>query len=203
MFQYIKGKTAGSFAGGIVLENNGIGFQLHVPAGSALQAARPGTEMTAYTYMAVREDDISLYGFDTLEELNLFCLLITVSGIGSKAAISILSSLSPREIRSAVVFEDPAAFTKAQGVGKKTASRIVLELKDRIEAVSIDGASDAASRGGEGIPDSSGPQTDAVEALMSLGYSKAEASEAVGLCGSEYSSPEEYIRDALKTLSRL
>ena len=203
MFHYIKGIVTDRLENGLVVETGGIGFEIAVPSGSRLYLAGPDEVVKVYTSMAVREDDISLYGFDDRESLQLFHMLTTVSGIGNKAAMAILSALSVREIRSAIVFEDAAMFTRAQGIGKKTASRIVLELKDKIDAA------DLGSSESETLPASSGDRMgdagvleDAIHALMALGYTRSESSAALKSAGKDCSTAEEYIKEALKQLSR-
>lgn len=203
MIHYIKGRITETRDTGVVIERNGIGYELTVPSLSAVYMAPPDQEVTVYTAMIVREDDVSLYGFDDRESLKLFRLLMTVSGIGAKAAVAVLSALSPAEVQKAVVFNDPDTLARAQGIGKKTAQRIVLELKDKLEDAVLtmsDGGAAAAA-----LPESNpmGSISEAVSALMSLGYSRSEASEAVASCGLTDAAAEEYIRAALKKLSRL
>ena len=187
--------------GGIILENHGIGYEISMPLSSAVYLAEPDEDVTVYTFLAVREDAVNLYGFDSQEDLEIFMLLTTVSGIGNKAALSILSSLTVQEIRRAVVFEDAGAFMRAQGIGKKSASRIILELKDRIKESSLST---------EPVPGAAPEKTgtlsafeDAVSALTALGYSKGEASEAVSSVRTEDASAEDLIRAALRTLSEI
>ena len=133
MIRYIKGIYSMTFENSIIVENaSGIGFEIFVPAGSPLYRYGEGEEIMVYTSMAVKEDDISLYGFHNREALELFELLITVNGIGAKAAMAILSTLSPEELRRAILFEDAKEISRANGVGKKTAERIILELKEKI-----------------------------------------------------------------------
>ena len=133
MIKYIKGYYAMTFAGGIVIETpSGIGFEINIPAGSPLYKYGEGEEITVFTAMIVKEDDISLYGFHNRESLDLFRMLITVSGIGAKGAMSIMGSMSADELRRAIVFEDVKEISKANGVGKKTAERLILELKDKV-----------------------------------------------------------------------
>lgn len=201
MLHYIKGRVADTFENGVVIENNGIGYELNVPSTSALYAALGGEAVTAYTAMIVREDNISLYGFDDRESLTVFRMLTTVSGIGAKAAIAILSALTSSEIKKAIVFNDPDTLAKAQGVGKKTAQRIVLELKDKVEASAFaDGIENSEPSGGRDVLTG---VTEAVSALVALGYSKSEASEAVASTGLENGADvEEYIKAALKKLSK-
>ena len=133
MIQYIKGIYGGRFPGGVILETNGIGYMVHVPENSTIYVAEEGQSVKAYTRMIFREDDVSLYGFSNPEELRFFDQLITVNGVGAKAALSILSILPPSEIQKAILFQDVALLTRANGIGKKTAERIVLELKDKID----------------------------------------------------------------------
>ena len=133
MIKYIKGYYSMTFAGGIVVEtSSGIGFEINIPAGSPLYKYGEGEEITVFTAMIVKEDYISLYGFHNRESLDLFRLLITVSGIGAKGAMSIMGSMSADELRRAIMFEDVKEISKANGVGKKTAERLILELKDKI-----------------------------------------------------------------------
>ena len=203
MIHYIKGRITETTDTGVVIERNGIGYELTVPSLSAVYNAPPDHEDTEKSAMIVREDDVSLYGFDDRESLKLFRLLMTVSGIGAKAAVAVLSTLSPAEVQKAVVFNDPDTLARAQGIGKKTAQRIVLELKDKLEDAALtmsDGGAAAAA-----LPESDpmGSISEAVSALMSLGYSRSEASEAVASCGLTDAAAEEYIRAALKKLSRL
>ena len=199
-----------TFAGGIVVETpSGIGFEINIPAGSPLYKYGEGEEITVFTAMIVKEDDISLYGFHNRESLELFRLLITVSGIGAKGALAIMGSLSADELRRAILFEDVKEISKANGVGKKTAERLILELKDKIgklggmvEAAAGgslgDGLSAGADAGAEaGANDA---RTEAIYALVSLGYSKAEAFAAVSRVPEEGLTGEEYIKRALKQI---
>ena len=201
MIRYIKGTVTGRFEGGIILENHGIGYEISMPSSSSVYLAAPEEEITVYTYMAVREDAVNLYGFDKSESLEMFLLLITVSGVGSKAALSILSTLTVREIKKAILFEDSAMLTRAQGIGKKSASRILLELKDKIKESSLDLTSDEGTPAS--APAAAGAFEDAVAALVSLGYSKGEASDAVSAVRKENASAEDLIKGALKQLSIL
>lgn len=199
MLNFIRGKVAGSYGNVIIIENNGIGFEVHMPSSSAAFMAAENTEITVYTAMIVREDDISLYGFDDRESQQMFFLLTGVSGIGSKGALAILSALTVQEIRRAIAFEDAGMLSKAQGVGKKTAQRIVLELKDKIDPSTLSQETEITESSGRGTASSGAAE--AIEALVSLGYSKTEAADAVAASGLKDGSAEEYIRIALKRLS--
>ena len=197
-----------TFENSIIVENaSGIGFEIFIPAGSPLYRYGEGEEIMVYTSMAVKEDDISLYGFHNREALELFELLTTVNGIGAKAAMAILSTLSPEELRRAILFEDAKEISRANGVGKKTAERIILELKEKIGKLS-GGMTDsgiAAELGGgtsSGAGDAAGTdnRVEAINALIALGYSKAEAFSAISQVPEEGLSCEDYIKKALKHL---
>ena len=133
MISYIKGEITFNEGDTLVVENNGIGYEITVPTFSAQKLLSKGGEVTVYTYMSVREDGISLFGFESREEKAFYQKLISVSGIGPKAAISILSSITPSELVTAVLSSDAAAIAKAPGVGKKTAQR-VMSLRTKSEA---------------------------------------------------------------------
>ena len=191
MIKYIRGTYAMTFESGIVVETaSGIGFAVHVPAGSPLYRSREGEEVMVYTLMIVKEDDISLYGFHNKESLELFRMLITVNGVGAKAAMSMMGSMSADTLRRAILFEDVKEISKANGVGKKTAERLILELKDKLGKLEVSAAA-------EGMPDS---RTEAINALIALGYTKAEAFAAVAKVAEEDLSCEAYIKKALKNL---
>jgi Holliday junction DNA helicase RuvA len=197
MIHYIKGELAFKLEDRIVVETGGVGFEIFVPSNSGIYSAREGEEVRVYTLMIVKEDDMSLYGFMEKQSLNLFNKLLSVSGVGAKAALSLLSALSPGELSKAIVFGDAAMLSRANGVGKKTAERIILELKDKTEIYSDTGLQQPkldVSGFGPGDPGS-----EAIEALISLGYSKSEAVSAVASVQGEQLSTEEYIRLALKS----
>ena len=199
-----------TFENSIIVENaSGIGFEIFIPAGSPLYRYGEGEEIMVYTSMAVKEDDISLYGFHNREALELFELLTTVNGIGAKAAMAILSALSPEELRRAILFEDAKEISRANGVGKKTAERIILELKEKIgkmsagfgdSAAAADFAGEAAAVGGSGDGSGGDNRVEAINALIALGYSKAEAFSAISQVPEEGLSCEDYIKKALKHL---
>lgn len=190
-----------TFENGIVLEtSSGIGFEINIPTGSPIYKYSEGDEVLVYTYMMVKEDDMSLYGFHNRESLDLFRLLITVNGVGAKAAMSIMGSMSASELRQAVIFEDAKTISRANGIGKKTAERLILELKDKVGSFergeakeSRIASSDADSPGGD-------ERSEAISALAALGYTKSEAFAAVSAVGEEGLTCEEYIKRALKNL---
>lgn len=193
MIHYIKGTLAIKLDTGIVVEAGGIGYDISVPGNSSLYLRSEGDEVICYTAMIVREDDVSLYGFADRESLELFRLLITVSGVGAKAAMAVLSALTSSQLRQAIAFEDDKAIATANGVGKKTAQRIVLELKDKVSA---DSTPVSEQQTVSAVSDDA--RTEAVNGLIALGYSRAEAVNA--LAGTEAATAEEYIKKALKNL---
>lgn len=193
MFHYIKGNVTMQFDGGVVIESNGIGYEVFVPDNSPVYFSDINEKVLLYTSMIVREDDVSIYGFHTKEELELFRMLRTVSGVGAKAAIALLSCMPVSEIKKAIIFEDAAALTRANGVGKKIAQRITLELKDRLG--SDEGLSETADKAFSG----SG-KAEAINALITLGYTKSEAMAALAGINDENLSTEEYIKKALKNI---
>lgn len=179
MINFISGQIVDVEENRIIVEVNNMGFQIFVPT-TVLQKVIVGSKVRIYTYMSVKEDDISLYGFLTKDALKTYKLLLGVNGIGPKAALGILSALSPDELRFAILSDDSAAIAKAPGIGKKTAQKLILELKDKLnlEAVfeeKLSHTTVAASK--------SDARTDvfaeAVQALTALGYNHSEAIHAV------------------------
>ncbi len=197
MIRFIKGIFHPGLNGEVIIETpSGLGFEIHIPANSTLYKKLEGEEVKIFTSMIVKEDDVSLYGFSDKESLELFELLITVNGVGAKAGMSIMSALPPVELKSAIAMGDSKSISKANGVGKKTAERIILELKDKV------GSFDAnAVSFGDAVPVISGDErSEAVAALMALGYSKNEAAGAIGKVADDSLTCEEYIKQALKNL---
>lgn len=180
MIAYLNGILAEIEEENIVIEVNGIGYNVRIPAGMAGRLPQIGEVVKLYTYTSVREDAIGLYGFLSRDDLNMYRQLITVSGIGPKGGLSVLSAMSADELRMAVISQDAKAIAKAPGVGTKTAQRIILELKDKISLEDT-----AMMREVNQVPQDSmltgksHAQTEAVEALTALGYSPSEALRAV------------------------
>lgn len=199
MLYYIKGTLALKLENAVVVEAGGIGYRLFVPANSSVYLEKEGSTVTVYTSMIVREDDISLYGFGEQAELDTFGKLITVSGVGAKAALSILSAMPLNEVHQAIAAEDAKSLTRANGIGKKTAERIVLELKDKFTA--IEGAA-FSSHIQETDPEAGGAdsRTEAVSALIALGYTRGEAVNALSAVKEQDLTVEEYVKQALKKL---
>lgn len=199
MIGFIRGTVEASLPGSILIENHGIGYEVHVPDTSpAVLKAGTKEEITVYTIMAVREDDISLYGFTNQADLKMFKMLTGVNGVGAKAALSMLSVLSAEEICKAVLFEDAGTISRAQGIGKKIAQRVVLELKDKIGDLSGFSAADTGIAMESVSEDDA--MTEALQALIALGYSKSEAGEVLMKIKDQYEIAEDYIKAALKRL---
>jgi Holliday junction DNA helicase RuvA len=171
----------------VICNVNGVGYKVTV-ASDTLETLKKDASVSLFTYLAVRENALDLYGFHTKQGLDFFELLITVSGIGPKSAISILSIASPETIRKAVSSEDTSYLTKVSGIGKKTADKIVLELREKIGALESEGASVQG-------------EVDAVEALKSLGYSQNEARDSLKKIPKDASTGDR-IKAALKILGK-
>lgn len=179
MISFIKGTVADIEEDKIIVECNNIGYNIFVPSSLIGKIGRTGTEVKLYTYMSVREDALTLFGFLTKEELHLFKRMISVSGIGPKGALGILSTLSADNLKLAILSEDAKAIAKSPGIGAKTASKLILELKDKISTDEVfSGYSDNGMEEAPALGEAS-VQKDAVDALVSLGYSSSEALNAV------------------------
>lgn len=197
MIDFVKGSLAYKGDSTITVETAaGIGYEINVAANSPFFLKNTGESVMVYTVLMVKEDDMSLYGFSDRGSLSVFRKLISVSGIGAKAAMAIFSVMPAEEIKRAIVFEDSAAFTKASGIGKKTAQRIVLELKDHYGSTDIANSSSSAVKanayGRVSISE------EAIYALMELGYTRNEAADAVASVSGENLTIEDYIRAALR-----
>lgn len=196
MFAYIKGTVEYIASDYIVIDNGGVGFKINTSVNTAAKLSLHETALI-HTHLSVREDDMSLFGFYTEDELSVFKLLISISGIGPKGALAILSTLSIDELRIAVLSDDHKAIAKANGVGAKTAQRVVIELKDKFKLEDV--LSDSSSK--DDLPDvvSNDIITETAMALTSLGYSNVEALRAIKkVPSSDTMSVEELLKAALK-----
>ena len=178
MIYYIRGILSEYMEEGVVLEAGGVGYQITVPTSLLAELPSPGEEVKLYTYYQVTEDAEKLFGFATREERTLFTQLIKVNGIGPRLAVSVMSVMSPDALRLAVIAGDVKAIAQAPGMGKKTAEKLILELKDKIDAAQILNAGQAPVAGGSAIV-LSDAFSEAVAALQSLGYSSSEALKTV------------------------
>lgn len=207
MFYYINGKLAHLDPTFAVIDAGGIGYKLTIS--STTHAAMPHRlttqeppDVKLYTYMAVREDGIELFGFMTEDELSYFKLLITVSGVGPKAAISILSEMTPAKLAIAICSDDKKAISRANGIGPKTAARIILELKDKLKGQSFIDTEGTIAAEELSTSTPSGKRKDAEDALTVLGYSRNEAAAALRTINTDELELDEIIRQALKKLMR-
>lgn len=197
MFAYINGILKDIDQNEVVLDVNGVGYLLTVPSGVVERLPIKGSTVKLYTYFVVREDAHELYGFIDIHQKRMFQKLITVSGIGPKVGLSILSVLDTEEIAIAIITEDIMALTKAPGIGKKTAQRIILELKDKMDDFDITRGVDAPAA----MPDG-GQIGEVIEALLALGYSQAEANMAIANIRDVEGDTSDLIKAALKNLDR-
>ncbi len=199
MYAFIRGKIDSKFSNCAVLDAGGVGYRIETSTKSLEAMGIRGEEAKLYTHLHVREDAMLLYGFCTQEELACFELLISVSGVGPKAALSLLSKHTPSKISLAVVSGDYKLLQEAQGVGAKTAQRVVLELKDKImkESKDMELAEAVFSETSGQVVTGSVPK-EAISALMVLGYSQVEAGNAVSRSYKEGMTVEEAIKEALK-----
>ena len=209
MFYYINGKLAHLEPTCAVLDVGGVGYKLTISGSthSAMPAHLTTSELPTvklFTYLAVREDDIELFGFASEEELSSFKMLITVSGVGPKAALSILTQLTPQKLAIAICTDDKKAISKANGIGPKTAARIVLELKDKLQKEALSADLDTSDTL-DALPIAAGASSkrkDAEDALSVLGYSRSEASSVLRTIDVDALELDDIIRLALKKLMR-
>lgn len=191
MYSYIKGTVEEIYIDSIVVENNGIGYKINVSSNTIMNL-QVGEATKIYTKLIVREDDMSLCGFVSREELKMFELLTSVSKIGPKVALSILSFASPAQLGAYILSEDIGKLSKAPGVGKKTAERIVLELRDKVDKNNIEFEPTLLSQKPTLIS-----QDESVDALVALGYTLSESKEAVQKCKKDGMNTEAIIKKAL------
>ncbi len=185
--------------GGIVVETqSGLGLEIFLPLNSPIYKYSEGDTVQIYTSFIVKEDSMTLYGFHNRETLELFEKLLTVSGVGARGAVSVIGTLDADSLKRAIAFGDSKEISRANGIGKKTAERIILELRDKIS--DLDNVLPAGLARTASDEESSDARTEAVNALMALGYTRAEAFSAVASVNDEGLSDEEYIRKALKNL---
>lgn len=204
MFYYIKGKLVLSEESQAVIDVGGVAYAMTVSANT--QAAISSktfngeSDVTLYTHLSAREDSIELFGFNGLDELHMFKLLISVSGIGPKAAMSLLSYMTPDGIAIAICTEDKKAISKAPGIGPKTAARIILELKDKVHGSSTQSSSDETPTF---VPATgSGKFSEAVDALTVLGFNRYTAEDTLKTIDVANMELEDIIREALKKLMK-
>lgn len=192
MISYLKGKIKHKGNGFVILEVNNIGYQIFVAA-LLYGDLTIGQDFEFYTHQQVREDALNLYGFRKMEELELFELLIDISGIGPKSALGIMSIATVADIKESIVRGDSALLTKVSGIGKKTAERVILELREKVSKLSS--KDDKLNRGNLG-------SSDEIDALMALGYSLSQARDALNGVDAKTKDSGERIRQALKKMGK-
>ncbi len=199
MIRFLRGVVAEKGTDRVIIDVGGIGYCCFVSPSALSNLPPPGSEAMIHTHLHVREDAVSLYGFVSAEELRLFELLLGVSGVGPKVGLGIISSISPPDFYKAVLFEDDEALTLVPGIGRKTAQRLILELRDKIGVKKREGT---RSRAGTALD----PAGQAEEALIALGYSRGEAADAVRGAredGSPDMSLEDLIHRGLRSLAKV
>lgn len=201
MYEYIKGKMAYRGLEYVVVENNGMGYKIMTSELTASQL-QPGEEATLFTELIVREDYMGLCGFSTREELKVFQLLTTISGIGMKVALSVLSKMPYMELTRSIMMGDVKALQKAPGIGAKTAQRIVLELKDKLSK-SLENIPLPLEMAAEEVRMMGHEQNlrDAMEAMMQLGYRPADVEKIFSAMGNVNGTVEDLIKQALSMVS--
>ncbi len=188
MIGSLDGVVRGIIRDTVVVEVHGVGYRVSVPIGT-LTGTTEGTKLFLWTHLAVRENGQDLYGFETRDELQWFELLLSVSGIGPRSAINIMNSIDTKSLERAIGRGDASGLSKGFGIGKKTAEKIVLELREKVVAL-------------EGSTRESGSDGDVVDALVGLGYSLREARDAVHALPKDLDTPEARLREALRHAAR-
>lgn len=202
MIAFVQGELCEAGQDTIVVACHGIGYEIQVPVSVAQALPDPGNIVKIYTYTYVREDALGLFGFLTKDDLTVFKLLITVNGVGPKAALAILSAMTADELRFAILAEDAKAIAKAPGIGPKTAKRMIIELKDKLDLESMlesrgDGNSDAANQSEA----AASVRDEVIMALTALGYGNTEAVRAVrAVSGADEMDSETLLKQALKKI---
>lgn len=203
MLAYIKGILEIKTKGYIVVEAGGLGYKIFMPESTIANTGNIGDKVQIYTFMKVREDDVSLYGFLTNEELRMFELLLSVGGIGAKGALGILSNITPSQFALAVISNDVAILKKVPGIGPKTAQRAILELKDKLkkeQEISIAEGEETSNI--EQVIKEDEKVSEAISALQVLGYSKREIVEALQAIEVTSLSVEDIIKKGLANLAK-
>ncbi len=202
MIAFIQGELCDAGLDTIVVACHGIGYEIQIPVSVAQVLPDPGNVVKIYTYTYVREDALGLFGFLTKDDLKIFKLLITVNGVGPKAALAILSAMTADELRFAILAEDAKAIAKAPGIGPKTAKRMIIELKDKLNLESmIEGHGDAEMSLSDPGDAAANVRDEVIMALTALGYGNTEAVRAVrAVSGADEMDSETLLKQALKKI---
>lgn len=201
MISYIKGELTEVFEDTVVVETNGIGYNIRVPGSVLDRLPSVGSSVRIYTYLYVKEDAMNLFGFLSRDDLSVFKLLLNISGIGPKGALAILSTIGPDDLRFAVLSEDVKTISSAPGIGAKTAKRLIIELKDKLKLAEVFETALANKEKASSENDVLFARNEAVEALVALGYASAQAMKAVQQVeNAEEKDSEQILKEALKKL---
>jgi len=192
MIGSLRGRLIAKQAPHIVVECGGVGYEVETPMSTFLELPNTGTDLFLHTHLVVREDAQILYGFATDEERVLFRTLLKVNRVGAKMALGVLSAMSSSDFRRCVEYEDATTLAKIPGVGKKTAERLIIEMRDRIDKVA------PASTGTAPLSVAAGARSEAFDALVALGYKANEVNKLIGKLDTEDKSAEDIIRQALR-----
>ena len=202
MIAFLKGEISAIYEDKVIIEVSGVGYNVLMPASCIQSLQGIGNTAKIYTYLSVREDAMQLYGFNTSDDLELFKLLITVNGIGPKASLQLLSTMTTDDIKMAIVSSDSKTLSKVQGIGPKTAQRIIIDLKDKIDLINTVENKLLSNEVYAGTL--SDEKSEAIEALVALGYSKKDALNAVNSVDMpDGTKVEQILKFALKNISRL
>jgi Holliday junction DNA helicase RuvA len=191
MIGSLRGKLVSKQAPQIIIECQGVGYEVETPMSTFLDLPASGEDLFLHTHLLVREDAQILYGFGSLEERGLFRMLLKISGVGAKLGLAILSTMSVADFQRCVEYEDAATLVKIPGVGKKTAERLIIEMRDKIERT-------AGAPGVARVSVEASPRSEAVDALIALGYKAGEVNKLIGTMDVDGQSAEDIIRQALR-----
>ena len=195
MISSLRGRLISKQAPQIVIECDGVGYEVETPMSTFLDLPKVGAELFLHTHLLVREDAQILYGFATVEERTLFRTLLRVNRVGAKMALGVLSAMSANDFRRCVEYEDTSTLSKIPGVGKKTAERLIIEMRDRIDNL-VPGVTGSAP-----VTASAGPRSEAFDALVALGYKANEVNKLFGKLDTDEKTAEDIIRLALRQVA--
>ena len=195
MIGSLRGTLTWKQAPSIIIECHGVGYDVETPMSTFLELPAIGNDLFLYVHLVVREDAQTLYGFATEDERALFRMLLKISGVGAKMGLAVLSAMSVDGFRRCIEYEDSASLVKVPGIGKKTAERLIIEMRDRIDTSS-------AHLGAKTVPVEAGPRTEAMDALVALGYKPREVNKLIGEVDVAGKSAEDIIRTALRQVAQ-
>lgn len=195
MIGSLRGKLTSKQAPSIIIECQGVGYEVETPMSTFLDLPSIGDDLFLVTHLLVREDAQTLYGFGTDDERSLFRTLLRISGVGAKMGLAILSAMSVSDFQRCVEYEDAATLVKIPGVGKKTAERLIIEMRDKIDKTSME-------TGSRKVAVDTSPRSEAVDALIALGYKAGEVNKLIGAMDVDGQSAEDIIRQALRQAAR-